>query len=608
MSSEDLKRDKPAVHRSSHQNTIAPREQQTEKATMHGLPPMLSPTLPSDIEEELAKLTPNVRRRSVSVSKIKSPSASSLNKHRISGRVDSSTDDERVKPGREGKLNAPLKPTILASSNPLKQQQGQAHVTSAPRQVLKDSGPEKSTATKANGFAKPVAAVHANPVPTPPRSEKLRLRLRLQIKKKTNRKNLAQYLRLPPTPGKYPTFLRTMEQEYRSRTPQSERKYSGTAREHRIDEKPTVKRNFVEATQTGEKRRRSQDERDRQELPVKRHKTPGWLPQKPHTPKQSSISSPAPPNVGSAQKPQLPTPRADPKSIPAQPIESDQGALPTPQASTLNITSNGPETAHRRRSFASVGDFPTTLKHWKPESSKYFELGKTLKHDSDAFLKRSPTKTVDDCKKGVVIAIESILCFMLAFTLMDEPYREHRVPCDLSAWRTMLPFMENVAEAAGEFQLLLGLLYQLEAVIQDIMVHYDLKRLDCNPLKYSVPEDAASDPIKTEEKARAATYHKDFSRFHTQFVEGQKKWRSGWMMLGCKEMEEKFPQTWAKREQEFLAVGKSAEAITKGEYQRTVNLPMSSMTSGLQAVNFGLSILAEWTSNHGVEWQPKLVL
>ena len=579
-----------------------------EAINLHDLPPMLSPTLPSEIEEELAKLIPSIRRRSGSITSGKTANAIFKPKQHKSEHQGSSTDEEVAKSSVGGEAFASSRTSITAGSISGKYQQIQSQVTSAPRQAAKKIVADVVTPTKSSGLLNSPVTAPATASTTPQRLEKRRLRALLKIKKKTNRKNLAQYLRLPPTPGKYPRIRRTIENEQRSRTPQSEQKHVNNVHENRVENLSKSKRNDPEVSEAGEKQRRSPERRDEPELPAKRHKTPGWLPQNVHTPKQPSNSSPAPSTAGSAPKPQLLTPKADLKSAPMLRGESREGSTTTPQGLALNGTPIVLDTGNRCNSVTSSGGRKPSPQDVKRDASKYLRQATDLKHASDVFLKDMSNMSDTERKRGVVIGTESVLCYVLAFTLFDEPQRQFGQYGNDDGWKSMLPLLDLMNREAQPFKHLAGLLLQLEGIIRDYMICYGFQRLDHNPLDQKISDTANVDPAKTKEELKAAVYHGCFHEFRRYFEKSQNAWRSGLDLLKSIDIESEYPMTWAKRERLLVLPIKSADVVVQGEYQRKYNLPMGSMTSGLQAVNFGMNFLEEWSKKNGLKWEPKLEL
>ena len=576
---------------------VLPKE--TEEAiNLHGLPPMLSPTLPSEIEEELAKLNPSVPGRSGSIAKTKTPNATSKPKQQKSEHTGSSTDEGNAQSSIGG---------ATAGTNPVTHGQSQSQVTSAPRQAAKHIVSNGVSPAKPNGLIVSPITAPVTVSTTPQRMEKRRLRALLKIKKKTNRKNLAQYLRLPPTPGKYPHIRRTTENEQRSRTPQWEQKHANHSQGNRPEHQLKSKRNGPEASEIREKQRRSPDRRDEPELQAKRHKTPARLPQIAHTPKQPSTSSPALSNVGSAPRPQLLTPKTDTKSAPMLRAESREGSTTTPRGLAPNGTPNVADSGNRCNSVTSSGGRKPSPQDVRRDATKYLKQATDLKHATDVFLKGMSNMSDTERKRGVMIGTESVLCYILAFTLFNEPQRQFGQYGNDEGWKSMLRLLDVINREAQPFKHLAGLLLQLEGIIRDYMVCYGFQRLDYNPLEQKLT-DSAVDTAKTTEENKAVAYHASFHEFRRYFEKSQNAWRSGLDLLKLSDIEYEYPLTWAKRERHLVLPVKSADVVIQGEYQRKFNLPLGSMSSGLQAVNFGMSFLEEWSKKNGVKWEPKLEL
>ena len=570
-----------------------------ETLGLHGLPPMLSPTLPSEIEEELAKLNPSVPRRSRSIARSRTPNVTSKLKQHKTEPGGSSTDEGDANASAEGAMGA---------INSVKHRHSQSHVAPASRQAAKRALSNGVSPNKPNGSLVSPITAPVTASTTPQRIEKRRLRTLLKIKKKTNRKNLAQYLRLPPTPGKYPHLRRIAANEQRSRTPQSEQMHVNSLHGSRPMSQLKSKRDDPQVLGVSEKQRRSPDRRDEPELQAKRHKIPARLPQNPYTPKESSTSSPALSNVGSAPKPQILTPQADHKSAPMLRAESREGSTTTPRGLALNGTPNVTDTGNRCNSVTSSSGRKPNSQDVRRDAAKYLRQATDLKHASDVYLKGMSNMSDTERKRGVMIGTESVLCYILAFTLFDEPQRQFGQYGNDEGWKSMLRLLDVINREAQPFRHLAGLLLQLEGIIRDYMVCYGFQRLDYNPLEHRLSDTAALDPSKTTEENKVAAYHGSFHEFRRYFEKSQNAWRSGLDLLKLSDIESEYPMTWAKRERHLVLPVKSADAVSQGEYQRKFNLPLGSMSSGLQAVNFGMSFLQEWSNKNGVKWEPKLEL
>lgn len=323
--------------------------------------------------------------------------------------------------------------------------------------------------------------------------------------------------------------------------------------------------------------------------------------QKPSTPKPSSTSSPAVSNRGSAQKSFTSTPVVEPNGTAMRRVGSGQVSGFTPQQPARNNTPEAPDTGRKRSSYTSPAK--PVSEALLSEGTRYNQTATTLKHDADVFLNKGDKMTNAERMQSVAIGTESVLCFMLAFSLKDTAKNY----CDRHSWHSILQFLSGVTTAANKFGPMNGLLLQLEGVIRDFIAYADMQLLDKNPLNHNLGK-PIEDPSRTKEQRKAAEYHAYYHTFHKQFMKAQNAWRSGWMLLDVGKLPSHYPKTWAQRDEQRLAYGKGRDSIKSGEYERKYNLPMGNMTSGLEAVNFGLNIVAEWTKAEGVNWKPKLVL
>ncbi|KAK4696592.1 hypothetical protein P7C71_g1342, partial [Lecanoromycetidae sp. Uapishka_2] len=559
-----------------------------EKTAPHGLPSMLSPlSLPSDveadIEEELTKRTPTPSLRG-DVSSAEKPKAS---KDSVNG-----TPSSNEKPTTSKVVQKTTPKNAFTSSKGPQELKG---VTSAPRPGNKDLGLERAIASKPNSNGTPMSSASIIKTPVPEAPRKLRRRITIRIKKKTNRKILGQYLSLKPTPGKYPAG---MQLEARAEVARSE------VKQH--DDKDSQNRTESEVPKASEKRRRLQEDEDENENepPVKRQKAPGGLQHKTHTPKQSSISSPALSHLGSAQKPHLSTPELGLTSTPMMRAGSGGSSVHTPRQLAMNGTPVAPGTGNSRASSHLASASKPKAADLSSEAKKYTRIGVDLKHDADRFFKKPGDLSDADRKQGVIFGIESVLCFMLSFALSEVGMQNG----DRTSWKSILPFLAKVNEEAKGFRHLSGLALQIESVIRDILVHIDFQRLNRNPLDDYFNKEKAIDAAKSKEQNKAAEYALQFADLRHNSDKAQSLSRASWAYLNLEEISTKFSNTWAKREDVRPPIGKGPEVINVGDYQRTFTLPVSSTTSKLEAVNFGISVLVEFCQNEGVDFTPKIVL
>lgn len=587
-------------HKINHEGDPAQKEAQTlkvklklptmEKTSQPGLPPMLSPhlslppmlsPLSSNIEDKLAKRTPSPSIRG---------DTSSAEKSKASRISLNGTPSSKEKASASKVLQKTAGKNV---STPTKEPQELKGVTSAPRQVSKDLALEKVVPAKptSNGVAKVSSPVVKATVPDA--SRKLRLRYTIPVKKKSNRRILSQYLRMKPTAGKYPSWM----QETREEVPRSE--------VDQIVDKVNQTRNESEASQGGEKRRRLHDNEDGDTTkpPTKRQKAPGGLPQKTHTPKQSSISSPALSHLSSAQKAHLATTDIGLTSTPMVRAGSGGSSVHTPHQLAMNGTPTAPDTGNSRIPLNMSSATKPNLDELRAESKRLSRTGVDLKHEADVFFKKLTPMSNVERKQGVILGIESVLCFMLSFSVTESITHVG----DRTSWESILPFLYKVNYEAKGLRHLAGLAFQIESVIRDILVHIDTHRLARNPLDDFSNISKIKDPAKSAEHNKAAEFALQFRELRQNADRALGALRESWTCLNLEEISTKFPETWVKRE-DRPPFGKGWEAITLGDYKRTFTLPLSSATSKLEAISYGNSLLAELCKNDGVGFTPKLIL
>ena len=385
------------------------------------------------------------------------------------------------------------------------------------------------------------------------------------------------------------------------------------------------------STKGSEKRQRLEDDKDDLEPPKKRQKPPNDLDlkHKPRTPIPPPFKSPALSQQGSAQKSQVSTPMRDLKSVAMRRIESGEGDVKTPQGAVRGGTPNAPNSAERvnrdGRSSSNTSSNTNILNSkaeeitaWKLENKKYMELGRTLKHDALPFLNSRDQNSngepdSDALKRGIAIAIETILCYMLAFTAMDEAQRANRKTSDAVGWRSLLPYMNFVMTRTPKFPLLHGLVHQLEAVCRDTIHTLELEKLERDPLPGDEPRPGAhgtEGEKAVDSTAKAMQYKSDYTEFKTRLIENartaQQMWLQGTAQLSISHCQRSFPETWAKRAS--VPMAKNREKLVARNYDGEFYLPLGGISSGIEAVRAGWSLLGEWCRQEKVKWEGKLGL
>ena len=308
-------------------------------------------------------------------------------------------------------------------------------------------------------------------------------------------------------------------------------------------------------------------------------------------------------------------------------IASAEGVVQTPAAGISSGTPTAPGSAERSArdvratsNTSSIAVAPS--KHgdvamWRAENMKYIALGRTLKHAADVKLKGTESKEPDGSdnavakNEGIAIAIETVLCYMLAFLASNELLGGRKAG-DAGAWRTLLPYLNFVIGQAEPIPHLHGLCLQLDAVCRDTIFLSEVEKLERDA---DLADDARPSPSNREagaataERTAKAPTHAEFKKeFVRSAQSAHHSWLIGYSRLSTDALMQSYPNTWAKRSKVPGAV-KGRDRLVAGKYgDGGFYLPLSQASSGIEAVRMGLSFLEEWCKTEKVEWNPKLVL
>ena len=350
------------------------------------------------------------------------------------------------------------------------------------------------------------------------------------------------------------------------------------------------------------------------------------------TPIKPAIRSPALSQHGSAQRQQITTPKHNLKSTAMHRITSAEGNVQTPSEGIRSGTPTAPGSAERfsrdaratssTSSTTFVTDKSSDVGMWKGENQKYTALGRTLKHAADEKLKDPQLKDPNGSNntviknQGIAIAIETVLCYMLAFLAADE-MQGGRKAGDPGTWRSLLGYLNFVIGQAEPIPHLHGLCLQLEAVCRDTILLCDHERLERDPTlaagsdepRPSAPNrEAGAAAAERERVARAAAYAEFRKDLVKNAQSSQQAWLTGYSRLSTDDLSQSYPNTWAKRTK-VPGAAKGKERLVFGKYgDGGFYLPLNQTSSGLEAVRMGLSFLEEWCKTEKVQWRAKLVL
>ena len=609
------------------------------------LPPLLSPTLPSNVEEELARLSclPKPNNATLGHRKALSTASATSDKKLATKEVASETTR-----GEASKVKQPLNTSVKPVPQPTAQAQSKGnapkplqHSRQAPLRKQDPNAPVNGTKPfKPNGIdvAKPTSA--RDPPNTASKLEKPNrpsLLLKLKIPKSL-RKNVLRILQLPPRSKKADRDSNARKTTQNAPVETSNEQTSSNALikgrevkgqeigherqkgsneqpEGRLDSKATQARRD-EPSKNNEKRRREDDPKDTPEPAQKRHKAPSVLDlsQRPRTPIPPPFKSPAM-RPGSSQNL---TPKKDLKATTMQRISSTDGDVKTPQGAPRGVTPIAPGSAERgtregrsaSNTSTGTGPFPSRSDEsasWKAEHHRLMALGRQLKHDAKPLWESQDPMTE---KRGIAVALETILCYMLAFITFDESRRSHRLAGDAIGWRSMLPYIEQMREKSGHIKLMHGLLCQLEAVCRSIVLKLEADKLerDSIPLDYPSPE--SDGKLVAEPPAKALQNRKELADYRSKFFENLRSTNAMWghaaTQLPVRKLAVSFPKTWDAAAAESTPQMK--QGLVPKKYAGDFVLPLHSASIGIEAVRAGWSMLTEWCEQEGVKWEQRMEL
>jgi hypothetical protein len=313
-------------------------------------------------------------------------------------------------------------------------------------------------------------------------------------------------------------------------------------------------------------------------LMLLRHKLPPRR-KPPSTPMPPAVPSPA---VSSVQKSQLMTPvgRKDhlhPKrdaSADSQ-VDTPSGHSNTPSDHTRTSQPNGTTSSKPPSSNPQSTKAPTA-QAWADEQKRLEKVGRDLKHAASDLLSNKPNST--SRRTGAAKSLESLFCYLLAFTCSDRAALAENKNIPMRSWRSLPPFGSFVAKATQDFAVLKGLHCSLSVVIHAHILDIAARYPSEGPSRDSMIELSGA----LHKAAVAADQDLDIDTLMANF-----------------------PKTWAGRSKGVVTElgGEPRKLLQGGGYR----LPLGVQTDALHATRAGLAMLKEWLAKEGVEYEFKLV-
>ncbi|KAK7888363.1 hypothetical protein LTR67_008709 [Exophiala xenobiotica] len=549
------------------------------------LPTLLSPTLPSpEDENRLPQLLSPVLPPSLAKAMSSSPNPTSLGSpviglHQRTESVRSilAGADLDNDPSNDRSKLAPAGSRVRSDSTP------NAVRTILGSKVLSKNGSKVGTPLQ-NG-------ARASPGP------RQRHTIILKYGKK-NRKRVEALLKFAPRPKK-----EVVKQEA-SNTPEIRPKKELIKQEDRDGQRtPDVKVKLSALDDVKlEKKRKAEDS---PRLAVKKMKSSNLTAEdvkRPSTPVPPASRTP----LMSQSRPTFTTPKKELKSTAMRRVESSDGIdVPTPTGDKGRVSTpvSAPKPSPQPTSLSSREE---ERQQWSTMNTKFFTLGRSLKHEGTSMLPASD----DDSKpaqsaKAVILIIEALLCFMINIAAQG-----HARPSVDPGWRSIILYHIFVWRASRKYPHLHGLVVQLGAVCRQYVQKYELEKLARDPL----PEDycnsapTPSSDGNTRPSEDVEKYKKRYIQFRDDMIhnihELQTAWLDGFRQLSPELLRREYPNTWGKRAKDASA--RMQEKPSPSKIARDFYLPMDANTTPFEAARFGLAFLEEWAEKEKIEWKTKM--
>ena len=545
---------------------------------MLDLPPPLSPTLPDFVEKLLARADeskPTAKEKIKSgndgasrgvnnTSKKPSAQAASLSQDSDSSRKSKHVPSE--------KIQAPRKSSV-SSGKELGRADANKPLTNGTKQLKasNEAGAQQARVVSAISDSlnlKTSSKVEQRQIDIKPKAHLSKI-VKLKIPRRI-RTDVQRILKLQPRP-KPKAHARTSEVSSKaeiktgdadnsvvqSRPEKDQTKDHSGKTIHRAAEK-----GIPNSSQTGEKRPRQDDDPDLH-------------------PQDKRFKSPVLSSRASGKRPKEPSPTA-----------TREETVSTPQGSIMNGTPAAPNSVERvkdpRQTPSDSGGSQSAVSEMveilRKEQTKYTDLGRTLKKESDRVYKigqdSAPGKA--QMMKFLAMRIEVTLCFMLGYVIGDEIHRIKRTNLSpRGTWGTLFPWLQQLVQQTAGYPHMCGLANQLEAV--------------CLMVAWNMESEQGNLNSDKQEIAR---------RLRRQYDEAQRKFLEGTAMLSIDDLQQEFPRTWRAKSRTPLA--KSAYKLTKETLNGDFYLPITSITLPIEAVRAGKNLLGEWCRTEGVEWSTRL--
>jgi len=365
--------------------------------------------------------------------------------------------------------------------------------------------------------------------------------------------------------------------------PTSEKRPRAESTTENVDDaEPPAKRKRVDDAVPGQPIKKKQAEStSSQQLLSKKNPPPALdLKRAPSTPVPPPAPSPA---VSTKQKSHMVTPVTRKDLLHPRRDASTDSQVETPPA--LSSTPSEQKRASQPNGISSrpPSSNPQSAKvatpqAWDTEQKRLERLGRDLKHGASDLLSNKPNSTAR--RTAAAKSLESLFCYLLAFTCSDRAALVANQNIPIRGWRSLTPFCSFVGRTTQDFAALNGLASSLAVVIHARILDIAAQFPSEGPSRDSLLELSGA--------LRKAAVHAE-ENLDMDTVMGT------------------FPKTWSTRSKTSLAAPSQSEfgeprKLLQGGYR----LPLGMQTDPLQAARAGVALLKEWIAKEGLDYDFKL--
>ncbi|KAF1844958.1 uncharacterized protein K460DRAFT_365890 [Cucurbitaria berberidis CBS 394.84] len=326
----------------------------------------------------------------------------------------------------------------------------------------------------------------------------------------------------------------------------------------------------------------------------------------PVTPARQTVSSPALSNKSSAQKSQSQygTPKKDPKAIGMLRTNSTESYDATPGRSGATPAGARIDAKAGPTSAPLNGKKQADISLLAQTSMKLNQMGRALKHEATKILTTAGNKlTKQDEKRAAVINLECILSYMAAYYAQDLSLNLRGRAGEVEqTWKTLLPLCLSYARSTKEFKHLDGLRSYLSSVIASaICTHVSQRAANTRPPDFS--QDIAHAELAKQHAALA----ENFALLSDHTTKMHRHYQEARVALPMEDLQSTYRKTYAAREANAKLAGEP-EKVSGARMSGPYFLPISTDTTAIQAVRFGLKFLSEYCEKEKLEYSLRVNL